>query len=140
MNMGALDIQHICNACGPDKAVARLAGVHPATARRWRLGDNAMPAAALLLLANRSAAAREALLRALRLDDAAVTARLTTIETELAAMKARRATQETSHHALAHRVAAGAPDRHAGAGAGNPDRPAAGLFPPAPAARPQGIA
>jgi hypothetical protein len=138
--MSALDVRHICTACGPDKAVARLAGVHPATARRWRLGDNAMPATALLRLVHRSAAARASLLRALKLDDAAVADRLATIETELNALKARRAShEETPPHVVAHRLRPGLGHAAPGAGAGNAGRPAADLFTPRPAPRAAGI-
>jgi transcriptional regulator with XRE-family HTH domain len=139
--MTAPTTQQLCNAVGPDKQVARLAGVHPATAARWRRGETSMPAAALLRLVARSQPARATLLALLKLDDAAVAERLATIETELAALKARRTGhQENTPHALAPCIAAGV-DHHApGPGPGNHHRQAAGLCQAAPAPRAPGVA
>lgn len=102
--MSVTNPANIVAAAGP--GLAALAGVSKRTASRWLDGQARVPASALLLLARRSVAVREALLATLGLDDAACLARLAEIEAAIGAARARRLARtaydpENPPHALA---------------------------------------
>lgn len=136
--MSVTEAAIVVQAAGNAGAVARLARVSKRTARRWCDGSARVPADTLLHLARRSAAVREALLRALALDEAACLARLDRLEADLAALRARRAAPIRPPHPVPH-PAPIAPQEHSPDALAHPEPAGCPAAQPGAAVRPRGL-